>query len=372
MNIVSPAEVGMSAERLARIRPVMQGYIDRDQLVGLITLVARQGKVAHMECYGQMDREAGKPMEIDAIFRIYSMSKPITSVALMMLVEQGRLLLADPVSKYIPAFKDLKVFAGHSDGVVTTVPLERPMTVHHLLTHTAGLGYGLFTDSPVEDMFRASGIMAPMGKLKLPLEELMQRLAQLPLSNQPGARWRYSMATDTLGYLVQLLSGMPFADFLTERIFRPLGMRDTGFFVPADKLHRFAACYTPALPAGPGGVPLPTMAAGDAAKPGSLLVDAPAKSPFLTPEAPPSGGGLVSTTADYLRFAQMLLNQGELDGVRLLGRKAVELMTTNHLPAELLPLRLGLELRPGIGFGLGVSVRINDDSGVLGSVGSFG
>src|SRR5438128_1630917 len=145
MNIVSPAEVGLSAERLARIQPVMQGYIARQQLVGLVTLVARHGKVAHMECYGHTDREAGKPMEPDTIFRIYSMTKPITSVALMMLVEQGRLLLADPVSKYIPAFKDLQVFAGHSDGAVTTVPLERPVTVHHLLTHTAGLGYGLFT-----------------------------------------------------------------------------------------------------------------------------------------------------------------------------------------------------------------------------------
>lgn len=356
MNIVDPGSVGLSAERLLRIRPAMQSYVDRHVIAGAITLVARHGKIAHFECIGQMDVEAGKPMREDAIFRIYSMTKPIASIAFMQLVEQGRVLLADPVSKYIPAFKDMRVFAGRDDaGTVTTVPLERPITVHDVLTHRAGLGYGLFTDHPVEDLIRASRFMSPSVGLLVPLDEFAARLAEIPLSNQPGARWRYSLATDVLGYLVQVISGVPFDTYLAENIFAPLGMCDTAFFVPAAKLDRFTACYM----SNPKG--------------GLLLADAPAKSIYLNERRTPSGGGgLVSTTADYLRFAQMLLNRGELEGVRIVGPRTLALMTQNHLPPSLLPLKLGPEAVPGDGFGLGVSVRIGPDSGTIGSIGMYG
>ena len=372
MHPINPETIGLSSERLSRIRPVMQTFVGRRKIAGAITLVARHGKIAHLECIGLMDCEASKPMQPDTIFRIYSMTKPITSVALLMLVEQGRLLLTDPVSKYIPAFKAMKVYAGNAGSGMTLVDMEREPTIFNLLTHTAGLGYGLFTDTPVEDLFRQSGLLAPMGKLRVSLDELAGRVAALPLANQPGTRWRYSIATDLLGYLVGLISGIPFDTFLAEKIFGPLGMTDTGFHVPAEKAGRFAACYTPAVPAAPGGVPLPpgatTAAAGEI-----MLVDPPAASPYLRAGLPPSGGGgLLSTTADYLRFAQMLLNWGELEGARLLSRKTVELMTANHLPEELLPFKVGIEPSLGSGFGLGVSVRINDESGLLGSEGMYG
>ncbi len=356
MNVVNPESVGLSAERLARIRPAMQAYVDRRVIAGAITLVARHGQVAHFECVGQMDVEANKPMREDTIFRIYSMTKPITSIAFMQLVEQGRVLLADPLSKYVPAFKDVRVFAGRdSTGAIITMPVERPITIHDLLTHTAGLGYGLFTDHPVEDLVRATRIMSPLGGLVVGLDEMASRIAALPLENQPGARWRYSLATDIVGYLVQVISGIPFDTYLSEKIFGPLGMGDTAFYVPAAKLERFAACYMP-NPAG-----------------GMLLADVPARSSFLQEDKTPSGGGgLVSTIADYLRFAQMLLNRGELDGVRIIGTKTLALMTQNHLPAALLPLQLGPETVPGDGFGLGVSVRVGGESGTIGSTGMYG
>jgi CubicO group peptidase (beta-lactamase class C family) len=367
MNTVSPESVGLSAERLARIRPAIQSFVDREKIAGAITLVARQGKIAHLECTGQMDVEAGKPMQPDTIFRIYSMTKPITSVAMLMLLEEGRFLLTDPVSKFIPAFKHLKVHTSHA----AHAELEREPTILNLMTHTSGLGYGLFTDSPVEDHFRQSGLLAPMGKLRVPLAELGARVATLPLAHQPGTRWRYSIASDLLGALVEHISGIAFDAFLDERIFKPLGMVDTGFHVPAEKVDRFAACYTPAVPAAPGGVPLP--AGSGATHGGLMLVDAPATSPYLKAGLPPSGGGgLVSTTTDYLRFAQMLLNWGEAEGVRLLSRKTVELMTANHLPEAFLPFKVGIEPVLGSGFGLGVSLRISDESGLLGSEGMFG
>ncbi|MBI5878973.1 MAG: beta-lactamase family protein [Chloroflexi bacterium] len=356
MNVVAPESVGLSSDRLARIRTVMQSYVDRRIIAGAITLVARHGQVAHFECIGQMDVEANKPMQADAIFRIYSMTKPITSIALMMLVEQGRLLLSDPVSKYVPEFKDMRVYAGRdASGAVVTSPVARPITVHDLFTHTAGLGYGLFTDHPVEDLFRAAKIFAPLGGMVVPLDEMARRIASIPLANQPGARWRYSMATDMLGYLVQVIAGQPFDVYLAEKIFQPLGMSDTGFHVPAEKVGRFTACY----------MPNPTG--------GLLLADAPAASPYRSPARVPSGGGgLVSTAADYLRFAQMLLNGGELDGARMISRKTLAVMTANHLPPTLLPLQLGPERLPGDGFGLGFSMRIGDESGTLGSTGMYG
>jgi CubicO group peptidase (beta-lactamase class C family) len=341
MNTVTPEEVGLSSSRLEHLRTVAQGYVDQGKLAGLITLVARRGKVAHFQCYGMMDIEAKKHMQPDTIFRIYSMTKPITCFALMMLIEEGRVLLNEPVSKFIPEFGDLKVFVGSTGTGIETTDLERDMTISHLLTHTAGLSYDVTVLTPIEDMYRAAGLFDSLRVLQVPLPEMVQKLAALPLAFQPGSDWRYSVAHDVIGYLVSRISGRPFDTFLEERIFEPLGMEDTGFFVPQEKLHRFAAMYS-----APG-------------EDGFSLLDAPATSPFSRQEGPLSGGvGLVSTTSDYLRFAQVLLNGGELEGIRLLSRKTIHMMTTNQLPDELVPI--GFEDPwPGIGYGFGLGVVVD-------------
>jgi CubicO group peptidase (beta-lactamase class C family) len=363
MNIVSPESVGFSSPRLGRITTAMQGYIDAGQLPGIITVVARRGKVVHFECLGMMDAEAGKPMQADAILRIFSMTKPITSVALMMLFEGGHFLLDEPVSKYIPAFADLKVYAGATEADIELADLERPITILDLLTHTAGLAYGIVPSTPVEELYLAAGIITPLRPLHVadilhvPLPEMVRRLAELPLAHQPGTAWRYSIAHDVIGHLISVLSDRPFDVFLQERIFQPLGMDDTGFYVPQDKLDRSTALY-------------------DVTQTGNLeLADAPATSPFTHTEAPPSGGGgLVSTAADYLRFAQMLLNGGTLDGVRLLGRKTVARMTMNHIPAGLFPLLLlDMYPMPGEGYGLGFGMVTDETQRpMLASKGAYG
>jgi len=356
MNMIIPQEVGLSSARLERLRTVMQGYVDQGKLAGLITLVARRGKVAHFECFGMMDIEAGKPMRPDTIFRIYCMTRPITCVAFMMLFEEGRVLLNDPVSKFIPEFADLRIFVETSETGIIVTDMDREITIRDLLIHTAGLGYGLFEDTPVEDMYRAAGILSPIVVLQVSFEEMIRKLARLPLAHQPGDRWRYSLAHDVIGYLISVIADVPFDLFLQERLFQPLGMVDTGFFVPLCNLDRFAALYGP----GEGGR--------------LNLADKPASSPFLNPNITPSGGaGLVSTTSDYLRFGQMLLNGGELDGTRLLSRKTVELMTANHLADELLPMHFGPDPMPGMGYGLGFGVCLDvAQSGILGSQGRFG
>ena len=323
----------------------------------------RRGQVVHFESLGMMDVEAGKPMRPDAILRIYSMTKPITSVALMMLFEEGRFLLGEPVAKYIPAFKDLKVYAGTSETGVELVDLERPITIQDLLTHTAGLAYGLLPSTPVEKLYLEAGILTPLRPLyisevlRVPLPEMIRRLAELPLAHQPGTVWRYSIACDVIGHLISVLADRPFDVYLQERILNPLGMEDTRFCVPPGKLDRFAAMY-------------------DVTETGDLgLADAPAASPFTNADCHPSGGGgLVSTAADYIRFAQMLFNGGVLDGARLLGRKTVARMTENHIPADLFPLNL-LDMwpMPGEGFGLGVSVVMDaTQRPVLASRGAYG
>jgi CubicO group peptidase (beta-lactamase class C family) len=355
MNMATPEEVGLSSARLQRLRTVMQGYVDQGKVAGLITMVARRGKVAHFECFGMMDIEAGKPMRPDTIFRIYSMTKPITCVALMMLFEEGRFLLNDPVSKFIPQFADLKVFVEATETGVVVADLERQITIRDLLTHAAGLSYGFFEDTPVEDMYRAAGILSPLVLLQVSLPEIIQRLTKLPLAHQPGTHWRYSLAHDVVGYLISVIADKPFDVFLQERVFKPLDMQDAGFFVPDEKLDRLAALYGP----GEGGK--------------LNLVDKPATSPFLNPDITPSGGaGLVSTTSDYLRFAQMMLDGGELDGTRLLSRKTIELMTMNHLRDELLPMHFGPDTMPGMGYGLGFGICLDvAQSGILGSEGCF-
>jgi len=323
--VVSPAEVGMSARKLGQVRTTVQELIDNDRIAGATVLVARRGKIVLFESLGMMNRRLGKPMRPDTIFRIYSMTKPITSVAVMMLYEEGKVDLDAPVARYIPAFEGLRVYDGSGTGA--TPP--RPMTVRDLLRHTSGLTYGVFGDTPVDRLYRKANILDRDSTL----EEMVEKLADIPLLYPPGTRWHYSVSTDVLGYLVEVVSGQPLDHFFARRIFRPLWMKDTAFHVARGKLGRFAACY------GPGAA-------------GTLrVVDEPTTSEYRTkPALLSGGGGLVSTAMDYYRFAQMLLNKGELGGRRLLRPETVEMMTRNQLPE-------GVQRGPGEGFGLGFSVR---------------
>jgi CubicO group peptidase (beta-lactamase class C family) len=289
-------------------------------------------------------------MESDTIFRIYSMTKPITSVALMMLFEQGLVRLTDPVAGFIPAFHDVKVLA--KDG--TLVGLERDITIHDLLRHTAGMSYdGYYEDTgdPVDKLYTEADLWPPDATS----QEMVRRIAELPLAYQPGQEWRYSVATDVIGHVVELISDMSLAQFFEEKILKPLGMEDTAFSVPPDKVPRFATLY------GTG-------------EEGALEeIDTATGGEYSDVSLHSGGHGLVSTAADYARFAQFILNKGELDGVRLLGPRTVELMAANHLPRAALPMAMGAEQMPGFGFGLGFSVMMDVAlSGLMGSVGLHG
>jgi CubicO group peptidase (beta-lactamase class C family) len=351
MDTVTPEAVGFSSARLLRVDQAMQRYVDKGKLAGIVTAVTRRGKLVHEEKYGMMDVEADKPMQLDTIFRIYSMTKPITSVAVMMLYEEGRFFLSDPVHKYIPAFEDVKVFVQKTETGLELADLERPITIRDLLTHTSGLSYGFEEDSYVDEQYRKHVWGPSEEKPETTLEEWILAVAHLPLVHQPGSAWTYSMSTDVLGYLVQVVSGMPFDQFLKERITEPLGMVDTDFWVPEAKIERFATNYGPD---DDGGL---------------KVIDEPKTSQFAKPTAHPSGGGgMVSTASDYVRFAQMLLNKGELNGVRLLGRKTVELMTMDHLPS-------GVHLwdDKAVGFGLGGRVMLDvAQAQNVGSAGNWG
>lgn len=337
--------LGFDAARLAAIDPFLNArYVQPGRLPGTLTLVARRGEIAHLGVNGWADVERKQPLATDTIFRIYSMTKPLTSVAFMMLVEEGKVALDQPVHRYIPAWKDLGVYkAGtHKTGFMTT-PTSGPMRMVDLLRHTSGLTYGFQNRTNVDAAYREARI----GEIEKAgtLDTMVADLAKIPLEFSPGTAWNYSVATDILGYLIGIISGQTFEDFLSERLLKPLGMTDTGFHVPADKAHRFAACYTP-TPKG-----------------GMELQDDPKTSSFL---APPSfvsgGGGLVSTAADYLKFAQAMLNGGvHIDGAhrhRLISRKTLDLMTANHLPGGVdlpaLSKSLFSEAQyDGTGFGLG-------------------
>lgn len=357
MNTITPEEVGVSSARLNRIGKAMQSYVDERKLAGLITMIARRGQVLHFECFGMMDIEADKSMQPDTIFRIHSMTKPITSVAVMMLYEQGDFQLEDPVSRFIPGFKDVGVFVNATESGIELAELEQEVTMQDLLTHTSGLVYGDPEGSPVEAVVWQADREAEKVTPDETLEEWIQRLVRLPLAHQPGTKFHYGLSTDVLGYVVEVISGVAFDAFLEQRIFVPLGIVDTGFYVPQEKIGRLAAMYGPA-------------------EGGSLqVVDAPETSEYSKPKRFLSGGGgLVSTASDYMRFAQMLLNGGELNGVRLLSRETVELMTMNHLSDELIPIQLDplTSYLKGHGFGLGFAVITNvAQSGMLGSEGAF-
>jgi len=352
MQTVTPESVGLSSARLERIKPVMQGYVDRGQFAGIVTLIARKGKVVHLETVGWQDLESRRPMSAETIFQIYSMTKPITSAAVMMLCEEGKLRLWDPVSRYLPEFKEARVMAARPDGDHDLVPARREMTIHDLLTHSGGLSYGSEENSALDKLYRET-LQRLDEEVEPVLEKWMQAFAQarLPLAFHPGTGFRYSFSIDVLGYVLQLASGQPFDEFLKERIFTPLGMPDTDFWVPPEKADRLAVIY------GPDG--------NGRLKPVKGFLPEPLTQPTRNPSG---GGGLLSTIGDYFRFGQMLLNGGKLDEVRLLGRKTVEYMMQNHLPESVHPMGEAAN-----GFGLGGAVLLHPGlSHRPGSVGKFG
>jgi CubicO group peptidase (beta-lactamase class C family) len=354
-----PEAVGLSSSRLANIdRFVQRKYIDTGRMPCGLTLVWRRGEIAHFSVIGMADIERKTPLTQDTIFRIYSMTKPITSVAFMMLVEQGLVALDDPVHRWIPEWKELGVFQGGFMETFRTKRPDRPMLIVDLLRHTSGLTYGFQQSTNVDAAYRKHKI----GEIEKhgTLEDLIQTLATLPLEFSPGTAWNYSVSTDVLGYLVGKISGQKFEDYLRAKIFKPLGMADTDFHVHAGKEARFAACYA-ATPRG-----------------GMDLQDDPAKSPYLKPPSLVSGGGgLVSTASDYLKFCHMLISRGTFAGTQILSPKTIELMTRNHLPddKDLPALSRSLFSEAtynGIGFGLGFSVTMDPVKTMIpGSVGEY-
>lgn len=354
-SVVVPEDVGLSSDRLARIHAMVQSHIDGGELAGAVTMIARQGKVAHFEAQGMANLEAKRPMRRDDLFRIASMTKMFTSVAAMILYEEGHYTLYDPVSKFIPAFESMQVAVPEegdraSSGTFTTVPAQNPITIRDLLRHTAGFTYAGGAHV-VDPLYREAGLRS-WGKS---LPAFVEQLADIPLAFEPGTAWEYSLATDVLGYLIEVVSGQPLDQFFEERIFQPLHMTDTGFVVPASALDRLVNVY--------------------AYDQGSLtLLESASDTPLRQPPPAFSGGGgwaslgsdggLVSTAEEYMRLLQMLLDGGTFEGKRLLSRKTVELMMTDHLNG--LPTWLG----PGVGFGLGFAVL--QDVGAYGALGSPG
>ena len=359
VSTAKPEAVGLSSDQLRRMdQSLKRRYLDSGRFAGMQILVYRRGHIAHFTSQGFADLERRQPVGEDTIYRIYSMTKPITSVALMMLVEEGLIGIEDPVHKYIPSWKDLRVYVSGTWPDFVARPCERPMLVIDLLRHTSGLTYGFQQRTPVDAAYRALKI----GEVEKSgtLQSMIDQLAGLPLEFSPGQAWNYSVSTDVVGWLVQLISGMTFEDFVQTRILDPLEMHDTGFFVPPSKAHRLAACY-----------------AADG-KGGKTLLDDPATSTFLQPpDFISGGGGLVSTAKDYLTFARVLLNGGSLGDVRLIGRKTLDLMTANHLPGgrDLSQMSISLfseNTFSGVGFGLGFSVTTNPAATMLaGSAGEF-
>jgi CubicO group peptidase (beta-lactamase class C family) len=356
---VSPEQAGMSATALQRIeRHLETRYLDTGRFPGAQLLVYRRGGIVHQSVHGLADVERKAPVKSDTIFRIYSMTKPITSVALMMLVEEGRVALDEPVHKYIPEWSQLGVYQAGLAPLFLTRPTTRPMQVVDLLRHTSGLTYGFQNRTNVDAAYRAQKI----GEIEKAgtMATMIADLAKIPLEFSPGDAWNYSVATDVVGYLVEKISGQPFEQFLQQRIFDPLGMNDTGFHVPAEKAHRFAACY-----------------AADG-KGGMVLQDDPTTSSFLEPPSFISGGGgLCSTAADYLTFCRALLNGGALGDVRLLSPKTIALMTANHLPGgrdltEMSKSLFSEASYAGVGFGLGFSVTLDPAKTLIpGSAGEY-
>ncbi len=346
-----PAQVGLAKDRLARIAVHMNKQIESEHMSGAVGLVLRNGKAAYFDQWGYMDRDAKTPMRKDTIFRIYSMSKALTGVAVMMLYEEGRFFLNDPVSKYLPEFKKLQVGVEHNGRVVATEPSEREITIRDLMRHTSGVvDYNGSLDADGVPYLRKYNLQQP----DISLTEVITRITKIPLMHQPGTTFHYGYSIDVLGRLVEVVSGMPFDQFVEQRITKPLGMVDTGYYVPESKWNRFVVVD---MPAGEGKVKRGTAAQQEW--------------PRKKPAAAMGGQGMVSTAMDYARFCQMLLNGGTLDGKRILGRKSVELMSADHLGT--LGRTRGLAtLAPGIGFGLTFAIVQNPGQlGALGTVGEY-
>ena len=361
-----PESVGLSTERLARIAPVMESYVNERGVAGISTLISRRGEIVHRARFGFQDRETGVPMSADTIFRIYSMTKPVVSTALMLLHEEARFQLEQPVFTYLPAFAGTKVMT--ADGEL--VDQHRPIDIRHLLTHTSGLTYDFMVDTPVGQLYRDARLMNDATRT---LAEVIDVLATIPLASQPGERWHYSVGIDVVARLIEILADQPLGDFLRERVFEPLGMVDTGFGVPDNQLPRLSAMYG-----------LPDLVGRDytandlveAALDGfNDRIDVSETHPTNRPDVFQRGGiGLFSTIADYHRFARMLADNGVgPDGRRIIGRKTLELMHRNHVPPALLPYEIMGLYNPGMGFGLGSRVMVDGaQSAGTGTDGEYG
>ena len=357
---IDPAEAGFDAGRLARIDAMTHEYVDSGRFPCVQFLLSRRGEIVHHDLYGHADVDEQRPVRDDTIFRIYSMTKPVTSVALMMLYESGEVLLENPVSRFLPSFADGRVFSGGNENNFQSREADREMTVKDVLTHTAGLTYGFQHQHAVDAIYRSHNLGDFTPSMRS-LDETMELLGTLPLQFSPGTGWCYSMGTDVCGAIVEKVSGQTLDEFFAERIFEPLGMTDTAFWVDGDdRRERFCTNYLHF-----GG--------------NTSVMDKWDRSGYLKPPAMLSGGGgLVSTMADYHRFTQMLLNGGELDGVRLLSNRTLRFMTTNHLPGDETLNGMGQigfaeGVMEGLGFGLGFSVNMSPaQNGGLGSVGDFG
>ncbi|HET7103242.1 MAG TPA: serine hydrolase domain-containing protein [Terracidiphilus sp.] len=343
LTVVSPESEGFSTARLENLHAIMQHVVDTKQIPGVVTILARHGKVVDYRAYGVSDLAGGKPLQKDAIFRDFSMTKPVTGVAMMILYEEGKWLPNDPIAKYIPEFAHLRVYKGvGANGKMILAEPDHAPTMGELMSHTAGFTYGLFGDTPVDKMYRDAKVLRSQN-----LQEFIDKLSRIPLLYEPGHGWTYSVSMDIEGYIVQKLSGQSLPDFDRDHIFTPLGMRDAGFYVPAGKRSRFVTLYR-------------TGANGEliADPTGGLNVG----NYDAQPTMPSGGGGMVSTAEDYYRFAQMLLNGGELNGARILSPATVKLMTSNHLVPELLTGQYGIGLqrmRPGFGYGYNGAVVFN-------------
>ncbi len=360
----SPESVGISSDRLARIRPAMQRWIDRGTIAGASMMIARRGTIVYAGQVGRMSKETDEALRSDAIFRIYSMTKPIVCTALMTLYEEGRFQLITPLATFIPAFANVKVLQQDKE-----VAPQRPITIGDLMTHLGGFTYDFLIDSPVGELYRQHELMHNAQRT---LQQFVDELARLPLAYHPGTKWHYSVSIDVAAHVIEIIADQPLRHFLRERIFDPLGMVDTDFYVPPEKRHRLAAMY---------GV-------GDLGARGMTIlqmffnwqqgilerIDPQESYPVDQPETFARGGhGLFSTVQDYMRFALMLLNGGTLDGTRILGRKTLELMHANHIPPALLPWDIAGIAYPGYGFGLGSRVLMDVGlSGMPGTAGEFG
>jgi CubicO group peptidase (beta-lactamase class C family) len=349
MTVVKPETVGISSERLERLHAAMKKVVDDKELSGMVTILARRGKVVDYWNYGQRDVASGAPMTKDTIFRDFSMTKPVTGVAMMILYEQGKWLPSDPIAKFIPEFEHLKVYRGtDSDGKIILVDPDHPPTIGELMSHTAGFTYGFFGNTPVDKMYRDANILQSKN-----LKEFIDKLAAIPLTYQPGKGWTYSVSMDIEGYIVEKLSGQSLPDFMRDNIYKPLGMKDAGFFVPADKRSRFATLYIN-----------DDQGRMKASEPGKSFGGDYAEQPTMAS----GGGGMVSTAEDYYRFAQMLANGGELDGKRILAPASVKLMSTNHLAPELLTGQYGIgaqQMRAGFGYGYNCAVEFDPQAANL-------